>query len=682
MRLPWPFGRRTPPDGPPSATPEDTRDVASQVEAAPDMAAPDMAAPATGAWATLPPIQRTTSAPPLVAPAAPFLADVSGHRPLPPIVRPLGHETSRTAPPGLVVAHASPVPSLTSRTPMPTRPVQRHAANAAPSGELPGESAEPAVGAATAASTPSSAAATTPIRSLATVSPATRVTPAARPLTRSPEPVAVAQRSTGRSGLHAATNTASTGRPAAGVTANPGLPPLPGARSTSPSRGTPAARSVSRWAESPSPSSGLQAGLGAPLSTAPGAPTHPGVREMPSPVSETVAAAAEPVAAPSLRAGLGAPLSVAPASAVAQRLPLGAPLRRPAAPGSSTLSPSAPSAQRASTAPAAPAREALAAARSLPVLSVARRHADATGVPLAPATHTADARQVASSAGAASDIGAATRPTLGARPIRPVLRAQRDVAGAAAASPEAAVHARWALGDSLPATVRSVSPGPSAASDEQPVPLERLGDMSATAPAAQVPATPREIIFPSRDATPGSTSPGGSSMSSGGLASGSGPSGFSAVQRPTDAGSIPGFPSSSAAPAPGSGRPTAAAGTQARRPLALARPQAASAGQAAAPVTVSAPTVARIVAGPASPATQPTVQTSTASTGGSAAGAFTATPIVQRVEGAAPAAPSGDGRSESELDELARALFGRFRTHLRAEVIHEREARGLSFDAF
>jgi hypothetical protein len=97
---------------------------------------------------------------------------------------------------------------------------------------------------------------------------------------------------------------------------------------------------------------------------------------------------------------------------------------------------------------------------------------------------------------------------------------------------------------------------------------------------------------------------------------------------------------------------------------------------------VSAPTVARIVAGPASPATQPTVQTSPASVGGSTAGAFTATPIVQRVDGAAPAAPSEEGRSESELDELARALFGRFRTHLRAEVIHEREARGLSFDAF
>ena len=30
----------------------------------------------------------------------------------------------------------------------------------------------------------------------------------------------------------------------------------------------------------------------------------------------------------------------------------------------------------------------------------------------------------------------------------------------------------------------------------------------------------------------------------------------------------------------------------------------------------------------------------------------------------------------------AKALFGRFRTQLKSEVIHEREAKGLGFDAF
>ncbi len=69
--------------------------------------------------------------------------------------------------------------------------------------------------------------------------------------------------------------------------------------------------------------------------------------------------------------------------------------------------------------------------------------------------------------------------------------------------------------------------------------------------------------------------------------------------------------------------------------------------------------------------------------GGVQVATFTATPIVQREE--APAPTSGqqaEPRSDRELDELAKALFGRIRTQLKAEVIHEREAKGLGFDAF
>jgi hypothetical protein len=59
------------------------------------------------------------------------------------------------------------------------------------------------------------------------------------------------------------------------------------------------------------------------------------------------------------------------------------------------------------------------------------------------------------------------------------------------------------------------------------------------------------------------------------------------------------------------------------------------------------------------------------------------TPVVQRVEGTAPAVQGGEtGHTDRELDELAKQLFGRFRGQLRAEVITEREARGLGFDAF
>ena len=90
----------------------------------------------------------------------------------------------------------------------------------------------------------------------------------------------------------------------------------------------------------------------------------------------------------------------------------------------------------------------------------------------------------------------------------------------------------------------------------------------------------------------------------------------------------------------------------------------------------------RIVADPARPRA-PAVQASRTRSTASSLPGITATPVVQRVDGAAPD-PGGpaDGHTDTELDELARALFGRIRTHLRSEVIHEREAKGLTFDAF
>jgi hypothetical protein len=106
--------------------------------------------------------------------------------------------------------------------------------------------------------------------------------------------------------------------------------------------------------------------------------------------------------------------------------------------------------------------------------------------------------------------------------------------------------------------------------------------------------------------------------------------------------------------------------------------------QAPAPVYVTqapsapAPAMQRIVADAPAPAS-----TGGASRPATALPGITATPVVQRIDGAAPE-PGGasGGHSDTELDELARALFGRMRNHLRSEVIHEREAKGLSFDAF
>ena len=122
-------------------------------------------------------------------------------------------------------------------------------------------------------------------------------------------------------------------------------------------------------------------------------------------------------------------------------------------------------------------------------------------------------------------------------------------------------------------------------------------------------------------------------------------------------------------------------GTAGPGPLALARSQGPATASSRHPQP--APVVARMVSDGPSPTARASVQTSGTTPGGVPVAGITATPVVQRVDGAAPAAPSGeDGRSETELDELARALFGRIRTHLRAEVIHEREAKGLTFDAF
>jgi hypothetical protein len=113
--------------------------------------------------------------------------------------------------------------------------------------------------------------------------------------------------------------------------------------------------------------------------------------------------------------------------------------------------------------------------------------------------------------------------------------------------------------------------------------------------------------------------------------------------------------------------------------MTLAR-QAAPAAQAAlVSAPASAPTVARsIVADVAGPSVQasPLLPAIPLTPSGP-----TATATVQRLDGAAPPPPAeSEGHSEEELDELARALFGRFRNRLRSEYIHEREAKGLIFD--
>jgi hypothetical protein len=117
------------------------------------------------------------------------------------------------------------------------------------------------------------------------------------------------------------------------------------------------------------------------------------------------------------------------------------------------------------------------------------------------------------------------------------------------------------------------------------------------------------------------------------------------------------------------------------RPVAAAPARGVTAAEAgAAPVLAAqrqatvppqGPSVTTQLASPAGP--PPTIPAGT-----TAAPA----PAIQR-EGAASTSVSSEpvkGRSERDLEELAQALFGRIRTRLRSELIHDREAKGLTFD--
>ena len=678
MRLPWPFGRRTPSDGPSPATPD------GPASSGPAPAA-DAPAPPTGAWATLPPIQRTVAAPPVVAPAAPFLDAMSGHQPLPPVVGQLGHDTGPDAPAGLVVARLATVPSLTSHAPMPTRPPQRRAAAAD----------EGAAGSGTDvdwAPAPAAVASTTPIRHLPSVAPTATVTPPVRPLTQGTAPVAVAQRATGPRGTSPGAASSPRRAPAAGSSGTSGFPSTGGRPMPAP-RGSAPARTVSRGSESPTSSAATPpTGLGEPLGAAPEASRAASSGEA-APAVPAASSPAAPVAgnqphlaAGSRRAGLGAPLSSSPETAVAQRTSAGGlPLPHAAARVQASAvqasavqgTPGRAAAVQAPAAGSSPLSSVRTPARPLPVLAVSRRRADEpprttpgnATVQAPAAASTPGARGSGGTAPGPTGVGTAVRPTLGARPLRAGVTIRPEPAGPAISAGEASpVLARWASGDDLPATVRSVASPAISTGDTAPVSLQRFsGPSAAQSSGSSGPAMPREIVFPPRDALV--PSPAGAATSGDGASVNPMLAG---IQRQPAPGATPGPLSLAPSPSVARERTTSQYGAAVEGPLTLARPQAA-------PV---APVVARIAGGSATSTAQSTVQASPAAGGAPGIAGVTATPVIQRVDGAAPPAPSEGGRSESELDELARALFGRIRTHLRTEVIHEREAKGLTFDAF
>jgi hypothetical protein len=130
--------------------------------------------------------------------------------------------------------------------------------------------------------------------------------------------------------------------------------------------------------------------------------------------------------------------------------------------------------------------------------------------------------------------------------------------------------------------------------------------------------------------------------------------------------------------APGRGRDRPGRqGVDAPPTMALARP--AATGSSAAGSSVDLPVVSRALV-PAAPEVTPS--TSAPSAPSAPVLAPTATPVIQRIDTSASPTPddTSGARSDDELDELARALFGRFRNRLRNEYIFEREAKGLTFD--
>ena len=668
MRLPWPFGRRSPSEGPSSAATEAGAAGVRPVDAGPSTSTP------TRAWAALPPIQRTVGSAPLVAPSAPFLDDVPGHRPLPPMLQPLGHDAGPSGPPGLVVARSYPVPSLTSGTPMP--PVQ-HGATARRGQAADATAAWPepsSVPGADSAPSPSEAGDPVPVRHVAAVSQGAVATPPARPLTR-------------------ATTLAPAGRPVASRSAT-GATPSSAAAAATTAWSTPADARTGEASSTTATSGTAAADPGLPL----------GPRRGASELSRAGDRASVPggVPAPARRPGLGAPIAAAPTSAVAQRLPMRTPVRpHNSAAAASDARAAARTAATAGDGPD-PAGPSSRASR-LPVLPVARRvsgGAQASPAPVSapsssrevstsPASHEATDAPGAGGAATAVTTGLTTRPTMGFRPLRSSIATRRDVetgSTGSAASPatpgEASttpVAAHWGAGVALPDPVvsRSVDGGRTGPSSVQ---LTALG-AAAPGPGMAVPsALPGEIVFPPRDAA---TDEGVDARPSWRDA---GPDATTPAPWSSDRAPTIGSPAAGSPSAPGFVSRAGAQGPS--RPLMLARSVAA--GPAVAPSqggSPGTPMVGRIAADALTPGPAPMVQTSAIGSAGLAGGApvaaISATPIVQRVDGAAPPVESApQGHSDTELDDLARALFGRIRTHLRAEVIHEREAKGLSFDAF
>ena len=614
MRLPFGLGRRSSSGDGASSGSSATGSVAT--------AAPAPAAPSR-AWASLPPIQRTAGAMPLVAAPGTFAGELPGSHALPPIVQPLGHEVSALATPGLVVARVRPVQAAASGS-IPA-PVQRRAARSAAS---PAQFATPAPApepeavehSAPVAAAPT-AAPVAPIRSMPTVSRQTVRVPD-RPLT-----------SAASAARPAAVQRAAAAAAASSTPPSGSLPPASSGGMRRVPAAAPASQpTVSRQASTPGfdhaeppirGASATRSGIGEPLTAAP--------------------ASARPVAAPGpvvSRSTTAGPMPIAAAS-------LRSPVQRSAAGDTSAgARPAQTSGSPAAAAPqAAPAR-----LPDLPHLPVARSSGASSATPIGGSPAPASA--------VVPTVAREIRPIAGANPIRTSLAIQREEADDLGdeAADGALPSPWWAPGGG---SHGAAGPGSQSMADGGPTSIQRSvpdggpgWSASSAAAAAAAPARApgstagrapiQRVAAPAARPSPAPlTLPHASvqrTASSGAAAAESAPPTISFPARSLGGGAVV---QTSPAPAP-----AAFTGPH------LGAPAGATVQREGSTVAISAPT-------PVPPA-------------GQASSAGPAGP---------PSSGSGSGsHSERDLDELAQALFGRIRGRLRSDLIYDREAKGLTFD--
>jgi hypothetical protein len=398
----------------------------------------------------------------------------------------------------------------------------------------------------------------------------------------------------------------------------------------------------------------------------PPAPT--GMRRAPSAVVQRRDAAAPsspapmatPMPPPPGRSGLGEPMTSLPASArpiaapgpVISRsttsgpMPVAAASLRPPVQRAVAAGPQ-PSAAPASVAGMQAGAPAAARLPELPSLPVARQAAAAASATTTPAT---------SAPHAAAPTAPEIRPIAGVNPIRTSVALQREAA------------------DDLDDEAEDVAALPSPWWSSSDAPTRPAAGLSGSTDLAAAPVQ-RSAIGVASAATASHTSPSRTAA-----AIEKTPHGRQAIQRVAAPASRPSPPALTLPHAPGRssfGAPTATSDAAPPAPAIPARSVVSD------PVVQTSPgRPASITAGFGAPGT-PVQREGTVSVAAP-------TPVEPAAPGAS-VAPSGGGtgggqpaqggrHSERDLDELAMALFGRIRTRLRSDLIHDREAKGLTFD--